>query len=32
MPVRIFKQEIHDDITVIAEYARQKWKKFFLQL
>lgn len=29
MPVRIFKQEIHDDIIVIAEYARQKWKKFF---
>lgn len=32
MPVRIFKQEIHDDIIVIAEYARHKWKKFFLQL
>lgn len=32
MPVRIFKQEIHDDIIVIAEYARQKWNKFFLQL
>lgn len=24
MPMRIFKQEIHDDIIVIAEYARQK--------